>query len=386
MVTAGVFMVARMSPLYEYSDVALSFILVIGATGALFTGILAVVMNDIKRVIAYSTLSQLGYMMVAMGASAYSAGIFHLATHAAFKAVLFLGAGSVIIAMHHEQDMRKMGGLAKYMPITYITFLIGSLALSAIPPFAGYYSKDMIIDAAHLATVPGAKYAYFCVAIGAFVTALYTFRALFMTFHGEERMEPHIRAHLKESPWVVWVPLVALAIPSVILGYILIGPLLFDQPSLLANAVYVLPAHNVLAEIGLHYEGPGALFFEAFYSPIFYLVIAGIIVAWVCYSWKPELPQAIAQRCSLIYRILLNKYGLDDFNDWVFVRGTRSLSNLLFRVGDKRLIDGIAVNGSGLTVRWLAIRSHVAQSGYIYHYAATMVVALLLLIVWLLLG
>ena len=207
-----------------------------------------------------------------------------------------------------------------------------------------------------------------------------------MTFHGEERMESHIRAHLKESPWVVWLPLVALAIPSVILGYILIGPILFDQPSLLANAVYVLPTHNVLAEIGHHYEGPGTLFFEAFYSPIFYLVIAGIVVAWVCYSWKPEIPGIIAQRFSLIYRILLNKYGLDDFNDWAFVRGTRSLSNILFRVGDKVLIDGVVVNGSGLAVRWLAICSHVAQSGYIYHYAATMVVALLVLIVWLLLG
>jgi len=227
MVTAGIFMVARMSPLFEYSETALSLVLVIGGTGALFTGLLALVQFDIKRVIAYSTLSQLGYMTAALGASAYSASIFHLVTHACFKALLFLGAGSVIIAMHHEQDMRKMGGLKKYMPITYITFLIGSLSLAAVPGFAGFFSKDSIIEAVHEISIPGAGYAYFCLALGAFVTAFYAFRAFFLTFHTEERMDPHTREHLKESPWVVTLPLVVLAVPSVIIGAMLIKPMLF---------------------------------------------------------------------------------------------------------------------------------------------------------------
>jgi len=384
MVTAGVFMVARMSPLFEYSTTALSFILVIGATGALFTGLLAIVMHDIKRVIAYSTLSQLGYMMVAMGVSAYAAGIFHLVTHAAFKAVLFLGAGSVIMALHHEQDMRKMGGLARYMPITYATFLIGSLALAAIPPFAGFYSKDIIIEAAHAATIPGAYYAYYCVAIGAFVTSLYTFRALFLTFHGTGRMDAHSRAQLRESPWVVWLPLVALAIPSVLLGFLLIGPMLFDTSTLLDNSVFVLADHNVLSKLGDHYDGPTAMALAAWYSPIFWLALAGIIVAWIAYCWKPALPAIIAQRCGVIYRILVRKYALDDFNDIIFVRGARGLGQLLFKIGDRKIIDGIVVNGTALSVRWLALRSHVVQSGYLYHYSTVMVCALLLFLLWLL--
>jgi len=386
MVTAGVFMVARMSPLYEYSQVALSFVLVIGATGALFMGILAIVMNDIKRVIAYSTLSQLGYMMVAMGVSAYAAGIFHLATHAAFKALLFLGAGSVIMAMHHEQDMRKMGGLWKYMPVTYVTFLIGALALCAFPPFAGFYSKDMIIDAAHLATVPGAHYAYYCVLIGAFVTALYTFRAFFMTFHGRERMDENTRAHLKESPWVVWLPLVLLAIPSVVLGFLLVGPMLFDQPTLLANSIFVLDQHNVLAEIGQHYHGSVAWIFTAFTSPVFWLVVAGFIVAWIAYIWKPGLPDRIAQRFNVIYTILMRKYGFDDFNNLVFVQGTRRLGQWLFNVGDRKTIDGMVVNGSGLVVYWLSLRARLVQTGYLYHYATAMVIGVFVFLCWLLLA
>lgn len=386
MVTAGVFMVARMSPLFEYSAVALSFVLVIGATGALFTGLLAIVMHDIKRVIAYSTLSQLGYMMVAMGVSAYAAGIFHLATHAAFKAVLFLGAGSVIIALHHEQDMRKMGGLAKYMPITYVTFLIGSLALAAIPPFAGFYSKDIIIEAAHGALIPGAHYAYYCVAIGAFVTGLYTFRALFLTFHGRERMDAHTRAHLQESHWTVWLPLVALALPSIFLGFILIGPMLFNATTLLENSVFVLAEHNVLATLSSHYEGAGAMALTAIYSPIFWLALSGIALAWVAYIWRPALPAYIAHRSGLLYRILVRKYGLDDFNDLVFVRGFRGVGQLLFAIGDRTIIDEIAVNGTGIGIRWLALRSHVAQSGYLYHYSTVMVVALFLFLLWLLLG
>lgn len=385
MVTAGVFMVARMSPLYEHSPVALSFILIIGATGALFTGLLGVVMTDIKRVVAYSTLSQLGYMMVAMGVSAYSAGIFHLATHACFKAVLFLGAGSVIIAMHHEQDMRKMGGLWKYMPITYATFLIGGLALSAIPPFAGFYSKDSIIEAAHLSTIPGASYAYFCVAAGAFVTGLYTFRALFMTFHGKERMDEHTRSHLKESPWTVTFPLIMLAIPSIFLGYVLVGPMLYAKAPLLGKAIFVLPQHNVLAELGKEYHGPFAMMLHSVTTLTFWLAIAGIATAWVGYIWKPELPGLLAQRFAMVYKILMRKYGFDDFNDLVFIRGTRALGKLLFVVGDRVLIDGAMVNGTAYTTRWVALQARLTQSGYLYHYATAMVVGLLALLMWLLL-
>ncbi len=383
MVTAGVFMVSRMSPLFELSQVALSTVLVIGATSALFMGLLAVVMNDIKRVIAYSTLSQLGYMIAALGASAYAAGIFHLATHAAFKAVLFLAAGSVIMAMHHEQDMRKMGGLRKYMPITYITFLIGSLALCAIPPFAGFFSKDMIIDAIGQATIPGARYAYYCVAIGAFVTGLYTFRALFLTFHTKPRMDEQTREHLKESSWVVWAPLVALAIPSVILGGIFIKPMLFDKPSFLGRSIFVLPEHGVLAKLGEEFHGVWSMMFHSVQTPTFWLAVSGIIVAWVCYILVPTIPERLASSFSGLHRMLLNKYGFDDFNDKVFVRGARKVGDILFGLGDRRLIDGLGVNGSGLTVRWMALHARLMQTGYLYHYATAMVLGVLVLLSWL---
>lgn len=386
MVTAGVFMVARMSPLFELSNTALSFVLVIGATGALFTGILGIVMNDIKRVVAYSTLSQLGYMMVAMGASAYNAGIFHLLTHACFKALLFLGAGSVIIAMHHEQDMRKMGGLWKYMPITYTTFLIGSLALCAIPPFAGFYSKDIIIDAAHLSTIPGASYAYFCVAAGAFVTAVYTFRAFFMTFHGKERMDEHTKAHLQESPWVVWVPLVALAIPSVFLGYVLFEPILFAKPTLLGSAIKILPSHPVLKELAHEYPSAMALTKESIFSLTFWLAIAGIAITWLCYIAVPGLPAKITNAISLIYRILLRKYGFDDFNEKVLMRMTKGFGRLFYQVGDRKIIDGAIVSGSAASVRWFAARTRGLQSGYLNHYATLMVLGLLGFLCWLLLA
>lgn len=386
MVTAGIFMVTRMSPLFEYSETALSFITIIGATGALFTGMIAIVMNDIKRVVAYSTLSQLGYMMVACGVSAYSVGIFHLATHAAFKALLFLGAGSVIIAMHHEQDMRKMGGLWKYMPITYVTYVIGTLALVAIPPFAGFYSKDMIIDVAHESLLPGSTYAYYCVLIGAFVTSLYSFRSLFMTFHTKERMDEHTRSHLKESPWVVWVPLVALAIPSIVLGAILIEPMLFAQKPLLGSAVFVLPQHDVVAEIGKHYHGAMGMIIDGLFSAPFWFVVAGFLVAWVCYIAVPSIPEKLSSKLNIIYRILLNKFGFDDFNELAFMRGTRALGQLFYGIGDRRLIDGLLVNGSGLTVRWMALRARVVQSGYLYHYAMAMVLGLLVFLTWLLLG
>lgn len=386
MVTAGVFMVARMSPLMELTETALSVILVIGATGALFTGILALVMNDIKRVVAYSTLSQLGYMMVAMGASAYSAGIFHLLTHACFKALLFLAAGSVIIGMHHEQDMRKMGGLWRKMPITYVTFLIGTLALCAIPPFSGFFSKDTIIEAAQLSTLPGSAYAYFCVSVGAMITAIYSFRAFFMTFHGKPRMDEHTASHVHESPWVVWLPLVILAIPSVMIGFVLYMPMLFDVPTLLSSSIFVLPAHNVLAELGHEVVSPMHSVLHATHSFVFWLTLAGIVIAWVGYILLPQLPGVVARTFAWPYRLLLNKYGFDAFNDLFFVKGAKELGQFFYQVGDKRLIDGMVVNGTGRTVRWLSLGLRTLQSGYLYHYITVMVLGLFGFLCWLLLS
>ncbi|HAT7073566.1 TPA: NADH-quinone oxidoreductase subunit L [Legionella pneumophila] len=385
MVTAGVFMIARISPLIELSTAALSTVLVIGATGALFTGILALVMNDIKRVVAYSTLSQLGYMMVAMGASAYSAGMFHLLTHACFKALLFLGAGSVIIGMHHEQDMRKMGGLWNKMPITYVTYVIGSLALCAFPPFAGFYSKDTIIEAAQLSLIPGSSYAYFCVTAGAMVTALYTFRSLFMTFHGKPRMDEHTLSHIHESPWVVWLPLVLLAIPSIILGYVLYMPILFDTPTLLGSSIFVLPEHNVLAELAHEVSSPFASAVHAIYSLPFWITVLGAVIAWVCYIAAPSIPGYLARYFSIIYSILLNKYGFDRFNELFFVKGARGLGIAFYKIGDQKLIDGAVVNGSGRLVRWFSGKGRKIQSGYIYHYATVMVFGLLAFLCWLIL-
>ncbi|MDI1351417.1 MAG: NADH-quinone oxidoreductase subunit L [bacterium] len=386
MVTAGVFMVARVSPLMELSTTALSFILVIGATGALFTGILALVMNDIKRVVAYSTLSQLGYMMVAMGVSAYSAGMFHLLTHACFKALLFLGAGSVIIGMHHEQDMRKMGGLWNRMPITYVTFVIGSLALCAFPPFAGFYSKDTIIEAAQLSQIPGSSYAYFCVCAGAMVTAMYTFRSLFMTFHGKPRMDEHTLSHVHESPWVVWLPLVILAIPSIILGYILYMPMLFKTPALLSSSIFVLPEHNVLAELAHEVTSPLASALHSIFSLTFWLTVIGAGIAWICYIVLPVIPTLLSRYFSVVYTVLMNKYGFDRFNDLFFIKGSKGLGRIFYTIGDQKLIDGFVVNGSGRLVRWLASKGRTIQSGYLYHYATIMVFGLLGFLCWLLLG
>lgn len=386
MVTAGVFMIARISPLIEFSTVALTVVLVIGATGALFTGILALVMNDIKRVVAYSTLSQLGYMMVAMGASAYSAGMFHLLTHACFKALLFLGAGSVIMGMHHEQDMRKMGGLWNKMPITYITYVIGSLALCAVPPFAGFFSKDTIIEAAHLSQIPGSEYAYYCVLIGAMVTALYTFRSLFMTFHGKPRMDEHTYDHIHESPWVVWLPLVLLAIPSVVLGYVLYMPILFKNPALLSSSIFVLPEHNVLAELAHEITSPMATVLHSIHSVTFWITLAGALIAWICYIALPIIPSYLARYASVIYKILLDKYGFDSFNNLVFVKGLKSLGSIFYSVGDQKLIDGLVVNGSGRLIRWFSTKGRVIQSGYLYHYATVMVFGLLGFLCWLILG
>lgn len=386
MVTAGVFMVARMSPLFEYSTTALSFILVIGATGALFTGLLALVMNDIKRVVAYSTLSQLGYMMTAMGASAYSAGMFHLLTHAFFKALLFLGAGSVILGMHHEQDIRKMGGLWRKMPITYVTYLIGSLALCAIPPFAGFYSKDTIIEAAKFSTIPGATYAYYCVLIGAMVTALYTFRSFFLTFHGKPRMDQETWAHVHESPWVVWLPLVILAIPSTFIGYYLYMPMLFDHSPLLTSSIFVLPEHNVLTELAKETESALQAALDAPLSLTFWLTILGIGGAVFAYILCPSLPSYLAGQFSIIHKILVNKYGFDQFNEWFFIRGSKAFGKIFYKVGDQRLIDGFFVNGTGKTVKWIATKGRSLQSGYLYHYATMMVLGLFGFLCWLLLG
>lgn len=386
MVTAGVFMLARISPMLEYSTTALAVVLVIGATGALFTGILALVMNDIKRVVAYSTLSQLGYMMVGIGASAYSAGMFHLITHAAFKALLFLGAGSVIMGMHHEQDMRKMGGLWSKMPITYVTYIIGTLALCAIPPFAGFFSKDTIIEAAQLSQIPGSSYAYFCVAVGAMVTAIYSFRSLFMTFHGQPRMDKHTWEHVHESPWVVWLPLVLLAIPSIIIGYILSMPMLYNNPTILSSSLFVLPEHNVLAELAHEISSPFESVLHSVYSLTFWLTLAGVLIAWICYIAVPSIPGYLARRFSLIYKLLENKYGFDAFNNLFFVKGAKGIGSVFYNIGDQKLIDGLVVNGSSRLVRWFSSRGRAIQSGYLYHYAAVMVFGLLGFLCWLILG
>ncbi|MDT8388684.1 MAG: NADH-quinone oxidoreductase subunit L [Thiogranum sp.] len=379
MVTAGIFMVARMSPLFELSETALSFVMVIGAITALFMGLLGLVQNDIKRVVAYSTLSQLGYMTVALGASAYAAGIFHLMTHAFFKALLFLAAGSVIIAMHHDQDIRNMGGLRKYMPITWITSLIGSLALIGTPFFAGFYSKDSIIEAVHHSNLAGAGFAYWAVVIGVFVTALYSFRMFFLVFHGKPRMDDHTRSHLRESPWVITVPLILLAIPSVFSGY-LIEPVVFGN--YFDGVIAVLPRHDVLGEMAQNYHGPVAFVLHALGGPAPYLAAAGVFVAWLLYMKSPGLVGGIAARFSGVHRVLLNKYYADAFNQTVFAGGARGAGWLLWKVGDVLLIDGLLVNGSARAVGWASGIARRVQTGYLYHYAFSMIIGLLLLLSW----
>jgi len=377
MVTAGIFMVARMSPLFELSETALSFVLVIGAVTALFMGLLGLVQNDIKRVVAYSTLSQLGYMTVALGASAYAAGVFHLLTHAFFKALLFLAAGSVIIALHHEQDMRKMGGLRKYMPITYWTSLIGTLALIGFPGFSGFFSKDAIIEAVHASTIAGSDFAYFAVLVGVFITALYSFRLLFMVFHGRDRFDSHGGHNPHESPWVVTVPLILLAIPSLLAGYF-IGDVVFG--GFFGNAIFVAGPHDVLGKLGSHYHGVWSFMLHGLQAPPFWLAMAGVATAWYLYIYRPDIPGVLKARLHGLHSLLMNKYGFDDFNDKVFAAGSRGLGSLLWRVGDRFLIDGAVVNGSAKTIGWLARLVRHVQSGYLYHYAFAMIVG-----VWLLL-
>ncbi len=378
MVTAGIFMVARMSPIYELTETALSFILVIGAITALFMGLLGIIQNDIKRVIAYSTLSQLGYMTVALGVSAYSAGIFHLMTHAAFKALLFLAAGSVIIAMHHEQDIRKMGGLKKYMPITYWCMLIGSLALIGFPGFSGFFSKDAIIEAVHASQIPGAGFAYFAVVLGVFITAFYSFRMFFLVFHGKERMDEHTREHLHESPRVVTWPLIALAVPSVIAGAFFIEPMLFA--GMFGDAINVKPEHDVLAQLGEHYTGIGGFLAHGVMALPFLLAMAGVATAAFFYLKRPDIPAMIKNRLSLVYKVLENNYGFDAFNDSFFAGGSRKLGRLLSNIGDTKLIDGLLVNGTAKSVGWISSKIRYVQTGYLYHYAFAMIVGLLALI------
>jgi NADH-quinone oxidoreductase subunit L len=381
MVTAGIFMVARMSPLFELSETALSFILVIGSTTAFFMGLLGVVNNDIKRVIAYSTLSQLGYMTVALGVSAYSAGIFHLMTHAFFKALLFLAAGSVIMAMHHEQDMRKMGGLRKYLPITYWTCLVGSLALIGFPGTSGFFSKDSLIDAVALSHRYGSGYAYFSVLTGVFITALYTFRMFFMTFHGKERMDHHTREHLHESPWVVTVPLVLLAIPSALIGWFTVKPILFGN--FLTGAIHVLPANNVLEHMAGEFHGSGALVLAALTALPVWFALAGVATAYVFFLWKPALADSAERSFKWLHTILIDKFGFDAFNQKVIVAGARALGGGLWRFGDQDLIDNGMVNGSARVVGWLSSVMRYAQSGYLYHYAFAMILGLASLLLWL---
>jgi len=379
MVTAGIFMVARMSPLYELSETALTVVMVIGAITALFMGFLGVVQNDIKRVIAYSTLSQLGYMTVALGASAYAAGIFHLMTHAFFKALLFLGAGSVIIAMHHDQDIRNMGGLRKYMPITWITSLIGSLALIGTPFFSGFYSKDTIIEAVHDSHIAGSGFAYWSVLLGVFVTALYSFRMYFLVFHGTPRMDEHTREHLHETPWVVTFPLIMLAIPSVLAGY-LIDPVVFGD--WFNGVIHVAEHHDVLAEIGEHYHGPFSFVLHAFGGPAIYLAIAGVGTAWYIYMKNPDLADNLRQRFNAVYQLLMNKYYADDFNEVVFAGGARGIGRLLWKIGDVLVIDGLIVNGSARVVGWTSGVVRKIQTGHLYTYAFSMIIGLLLMIGW----
>jgi NADH-quinone oxidoreductase subunit L len=384
MVTAGIFMVARMSPLFELSTTALSVVLVIGATTAFFMGLLGLVQNDIKRVVAYSTLSQLGYMTVALGASAYAAGIFHLATHAFFKALLFLAAGSVIIAMHHEQDIRKMGGLKRYLPVTYWTALLGSLALIGFPGFSGFFSKDAIIEAVHAAELPGAGYAYACVLIGVFVTALYSFRMFFLVFHGEERFDEHTRSHLHDPPAVVTGPLVALAVPSVIVGWLGMEAMLFG--GFFGNAIYVDPARDTLATVAAAGAGtPTAMLIHALVTPTLWLALAGLATAWFLYLRRPELPGQIAARFSGVHRVLDQKYYFDAFNERVLTPLARGAGGWLWRAGDTALIDGVLVNGSARAIGRLAFVARRLQTGYLYHYAFAMFIGLALMLGWLVL-
>jgi NADH-quinone oxidoreductase subunit L len=401
MVTAGIFMVARMSPLFELSDTALNFILVIGSITALFMGFLGIIQNDIKRVVAYSTLSQLGYMTMALGASAYSVAVFHLMTHAFFKALLFLGAGSVIIGMHHDQDIRNMGGLRKYMPITWITSLLGSLALIGTPFFSGFYSKDSIIEALHASHLPAAPWAYAAAIIGVFVTAFYSFRMYFLVFHGKENFhhkpfpgehdhheeDDHGHGHdahahtPHESPWVVTVPLLLLAIPSVVIGYLTIEPMLYGE--FLKDAISVnLHAHPAMEELAQEFHGAAAMAMHAFSTLPFMLALGGVVTAYVFYMLVPAVPAFFARALAPLVTVMENKYYMDWINENILAAGARLLGRGLWKIGDVAIIDGLAVNGSARLVGWIGSLVRLFQTGYIYHYALVMLVGVFALMTW----
>ena len=391
MVTAGIFMVARMSPLFELSDTALNLVMAVGAITALFMGFLGIIQNDIKRVVAYSTLSQLGYMTVALGASAYSVAVFHLMTHAFFKALLFLAAGSVIMGVHHNQDIRWMGGLRKYMPITWITALMGSLALIGTPLFAGFYSKDSIIEAVQASHLPAAGFASFAVLAGVFVTAFYSFRMYFLVFHGDERFGQnpdahhpvdghahHDATHPHESPWVVTLPLVLLAIPSVVIGFVTIEPMLFG--AFFSDALVVdAGAHHAMAELAHAFHGPLQMAWHALATAPFWLALAGVACAWYLYLVNLALPGAIKARVEPLYALLENKYYLDWFNENILARGARALGTALWKGGDQAIIDGAIVNGSWKAVAWGAAMVRRLQSGFLYHYALSMILGVFVL-------
>jgi NADH-quinone oxidoreductase subunit L len=398
MVTAGIFMVARMSPLFELSETALNFILVIGAITALFMGFLGIIQNDIKRVVAYSTLSQLGYMTVALGASAYSVAVFHLMTHAFFKALLFLAAGSVIMGVHHNQDIRWMGGLRKYMPITWITSLLGSLALIGTPLFAGFYSKDSIIEAVLESHLPAAGFASFAVLAGVFITAFYSFRLYFLVFHGKPRFDQnpeahhgHDHAHAEEhhnpheSPWVVTVPLILLAIPSVVIGFMTIQPMLFGE--FFKDAIFInAEKHAAMEELAKAFHGPAQMALHALTTLPFWLALSGVVTSYYMYMINPALPAALKRRVEPIYTLLENKYYLDWINENILARGARALGTGLWKGGDQFLIDGVVVNGSWKVVAWVSGVVRRVQSGYLYHYALAMILGVFVLMtyfVWL---
>jgi NADH-quinone oxidoreductase subunit L len=401
MVTAGIFMVARMSPLFELSDSALNFMMIIGSITALFMGFLGIIQNDIKRVVAYSTLSQLGYMTVALGASAYSVAVFHLMTHAFFKALLFLGAGSVIMGMHHNQDIRYMGGLRKYMPITWITSLLGSLALIGTPLFSGFYSKDSIIEAVHLSTLPAAGFANFAVLAGVFVTAFYSFRMYFLVFHGPERYDQNPDAHHghddhhghdehghdkpHESPWVVTVPLILLAIPSVVIGYMTIGPMLYGD--FFKDVIFIdAVKHPAMQQLGELFHGPVAMAIHGMTLAPFWLALAGVVTAWYMYLVNPKVPAFFARILRPLIVVLEQKYFMDWINENILAKGARGLGLSLWKVGDRAIIDGFFVNGSWKVVGWVSGVVRWFQSGFLYHYALVMILGVFVLMtyfVWL---
>lgn len=382
MVTAGIFMVSRMSPMFELSETALIVVMIVGAVTALFMGLLGIVQNDIKKVVAYSTLSQLGYMTVALGVSAYSVAIFHLMTHAFFKALLFLGAGSVIVALHHQQDIRKMGGLRKKMPITYWTALIGTLALIGFPGFAGFYSKDMIIEAVHFSQLPFADWVYVAVIIGVFITAFYSLRMFFLVFHGESRMDEHTASHVKESPFSITLPLVALAIPSVVIGYLTIDPMLFN--GWLDNAITVAASHGSMASLQESFHGAGGMIAHALQTWPFWMMVGGIASAWVLTLHRAEWATWIQKKFHRSNYVLESLYGFDRFNDIVFVQGVKKLGNFLWKVSDSGLIDKLVVNGSARLVGFIGSMVRPIQTGYVYHYAFFMIFSLLIILTWVL--